>query len=488
MNLRKATFTATRWTTLATVFRVSLQLVQTVVLARLLAPEDFGLMAMAGVATSVAALFADFGLGSALMHFPLPERRTLSTIYWLNLGISCCLALVFGLLAWPVARVFGQADLLPVLWWLSLVFPLGALGQPFRVIAEKNLRFPALARLEIAAALSGFIVALVVAVSGGGVFAFVAGSLTMAAASSVLAWLLLSSEIRPAREFSVPRARPFLLFGLHRVGGELWNTLLTQTDIFVAGLHATTPAGVAFYAVPREQCLRISNSIVNPVVTRVSLPVMAKLQQEPAALRSVYLQTLRMTASLNFPLYALLALFPDEVVVLLLGAQWIDAGFYLQLFALWGLIRSTGNPSGSLIYGVGLARRGHLWNLAQFVTTVPLLWIAARYGGLNTLAVVMCALQVLVYVLVWRFLILPACGAGFVEYSSQLAPPLLATVLASVLTVISTQQLPSPWKLPIGAILFAALYLVLSWRLNRTWLHAMLELGNPVWKLLPRRR
>ncbi len=167
---------------------------------------------------------------------------------------------------------------------------------------------------------------------------------------------------------------------MHRVGGTLWNTLCLQADVFIAGLYAS-PAGAAFYAVPREQCLRISNTVVNPVVTRVGLPVMTRLKHDPKALRSVYLQTLRMTASLNFPIYLLLALFPEPVVLLLLGPQWHESASYLRVLALWGLIRSTGNPSGSLIYAVGLARRAHLWSLALFAVTVPVLWLAARSGG-----------------------------------------------------------------------------------------------------------
>jgi O-antigen/teichoic acid export membrane protein len=486
VNLRRATFSATRWTTAATVFRAVLQVVQTMILARLLAPEDFGLMAMAGVATAVATLLADLGLGSALMHFPRPERRTLSTIYWLNLGMSICLSLAFALAAWPVALAYGQLGLVPVLWWLSLGFPLGALGQLFRVMAEKELQFRGLARLEIAASLLGFLAALAVAAYGGGVFAFVAGTLATAAAGSALAWLRLSAGIRPALEFSFAGAMPFLRFGLHRVGGNLWNTLSMQADVFIAGLHSS-PAAIAFYAVPREQCLRISNTVVNPVVTRVGLPVMTRLQGDTEALRSVYLQTLRMTASLNFPLYALLVLFPREIVVLLLGEQWLDAATYLRLFALWGLIRSTGNPSGSLIFAVGMARRAHLWNLALLVAIVPPLWLAA-VSGLPALAWTMFVMQAVIYVLAWRFLILPACGASFIEYNRQLAPPFLVTIMAAALTYFATQPLPATIRMPVGAMLLATLYLLFSWKFNAVWLRAMIELADPLVKILSPRK
>lgn len=483
MNLRKATFSATRWTTAATLIRASLQLVQTMVLARLLAPADFGLMAMAGVAIAITTLFSDFGLSSALMHFPRPERRVLSSLYWVHLGLACILALLFSLLAWPAAYLLEQPALGPLLLWLSFSFPLAALGQPFRVLAEKELRFQLLARQEVMAALCSFLVALAVAFTGGGVIALVAAPLTSAATSSVLAWLQLSAGARPLSSFSISLAKPFIGFGLHRVGDNFWTTLQMQSDVFLAGLIAT-PTAVAAYTVPREQCLRISNSIVNPIVTRVGLPVMTRLQDDPTALRSVYLQTLRMTASLNFPIYALLALFSEEVISILLGAQWYDSALYLRIFALWGLIRSTGNPSGSLIYAVGMARRAHLWNFVLFLATVPLLWMAASFGDLTILANTMLAMQVAIFALAWRFLIWPACGASFMEYCTHLAPPFCSIILASIVAFTVTHLMPDQWKLLVGVIFFFTTYFMLSWWINRRWIMAISELLNPLWRAL----
>ena len=479
MSLRKATFSATRWTTASAVVRAGVQLLQTAVLARLLAPTDFGLMTMAGVALAVTALFADLGLSSALMHHPRPDRHTLSTLYWLNLAMACALALLFAIAGWPLAELYRQSALVMVLGWLSLSFPLGALGQQFRVLAEKDLRFKQLAQNEVASALAGFSAALMAAAwLDLGVYALVAGQLVAMATNSALAWLRLSRGLRPLASFRWPLARPFMAFGLHRMGDSFWSTMLMQADVFIAGLFAT-PHAVATYAVPRDQSLKIANTIINPVITRVGLPVMTRLQNDLAALRAVYLKTLRLTASFNFPIYALLALFAEQVVFLLLGEQWHEAAGYLRLFAVWGLIRSTGNPSGSLIYAVGLARRAHLWNLLLCIFTLPLFWLVAKHGGLLALAWTMMVWQAGVYVLAWRFLIYPACGVGFMAYNASIAPPLAAAALASVIAWGVGCLLPSAWRLPIGALVFGCTYLALSWRLNREWITTLLEMLAP---------
>ncbi len=478
MSLRRDTFSAARWTTAATVFRTGVLVVQTAALARLLSPADFGAMAVAAVLISVIALVADLGIGSALMHFPHPDQPTFSTIYWLNLSVACLFAALFALVAWPVARLYSQPELIPVLLGLSLSFPLSAVGQPFRILAEKELLFGKLARQEIFSSAIGFLVALLVAISGGGVYAFVAGMLSSSVTTSVLAWADPGRKFRPGLQFDWSRVHPYLAFGIHRISGNLWNTLSLQADVLIAGLHATA-SQTAFYAVPREQCLRISNTMINPIVARVSLPVMTKVQQDKSALRSIYLQTLRLTASMNFPMYALIALFADQLAALLLGNQWQESAFYLRLFAIWGMIRSTGNLSGSLTLAVGMVGRVHAWNLANFIVTVPLLWITAKSGGLPAMTLALCGLQVVVFFLLWRILILPACGARFAEYLGHLAPAFLSTAVAATLTFLLTLPLAGPWKLPGGIALFGAVYLGLSLLINRAWISAMLELFRP---------
>src|SRR5690554_5915212 len=218
MTLRNATFSAARWTTISAIVRAAMQLLQMAVLARLLAPADFGLMAMAGVAVAIASLFADLGLSSALMHFPRPNRATLSTLFWLNLAFSGLLALLFAVSGWPLAYAYGQPDLVPVLIWLSASFPLAALGQQFRVLAEKDLRFGVLAQNEIAATVAGTVVAVAAAIAGWGVFALVVALLASTAINSLLAWGRLSVGQRPQASFRPLLARPFVVFGLHRVG------------------------------------------------------------------------------------------------------------------------------------------------------------------------------------------------------------------------------------------------------------------------------
>lgn len=461
--------------------KTGLGFVQIAVLARLLTPEDFGLMAIVASIVVILGLFSDLGLGKAIIHHTDISPEQLSSLYWLNLGAALLLMFAMAGVAPVISWLYDDARLVPILMVASLVFPLTAIGHQFRMLAEKELRFSTLAEVEIVAALFGFVCAIAVALAGGGVWAIVTGMLAGAACASVLSWWWLSPGWRPGWHLRVGECRPFLHFGGYSMGETLANTVRMQTDVFIGGL-LFGPAALGLYSLPRDLSLRIA-FIINPIVTRVGFPVMARAQRDTARLKSIYLQTLRMTASVNFPLYLALVLFAEEIVALLFGERWLESAVYLQIFAIMGLIRSTGNPSGSLLYAVGRTRLAFWWNMALLVIIPPIFLIGGLLGGLDGLAMAMLVAQIGVFVPAWWFLVRPLCGAGFVEYLRELLPPLLIALVAGGCAYAAVMGFGHGIaRLALGLTVGAIVYLALSVRFNRPWVAAMREL------LLPGRR
>lgn len=475
MSLRNRTFSAGRWTAGSAFARSGLQLLQVVVLARLLDPASFGLMALATGLIAIASLLADFGVSRAIIYYDDLDQPTLSTLFWLNLGLGLLMGLALAVCAPWIASLYHQPPLTHVLLAISPVLPLTAAGQQFCVLAEKELHFSTLAQNEIAAALLGCGVGIVSAYSGAGVYSLVIAALVTAAAGSLLAWWRLSGNHRPSFHFHPARVGSQLRMGSYLVGENATSTLIRQADVFVGGL-VVPAAALGLFSLPRDLSLRLA-LVINPIVTRVGFPLMARLKNDRTSLRNVYLQTLRMTASVNFPLYVFLGAFAPDVVRLLYGPRWGGAAVLLRILAGWGLVRSIGNPVGSLLYAVGRARSALFWNLLQLGVLPVFYFLAARAGGVKGLSLSLLAGQLALLLPAWRFLVFPHCGMPLKEFALALLPPCVAALVAGTVSMLAAAAAEGVVpRLAIGGTVGALVYVGLSWWMNPIWVSSMRSL------------
>lgn len=474
MTLKQKTFSAVRWTTFSMLSKAVLMLLQMAVLARLLTPGDFGLMALVAAVIAFAQIFSDMGISNAIIHHQKISQESLSSLYWVNVVASVVLMLLLMLLSPFVAAWYHEPRMLNILMWVSTSFLISALGQQLRVMAEKNLRFQQLAIIELAASLIGFVVSVSVAISGGGVYALVAGMLTSAIMATVLYWWVLAEGWRPMWRLRISEISEFMGFGAYMVGFSLTNTVNLQADVLIGG-RVLGANSLGAYSLPKDLSLRLA-MIINPIVTRVGLPVMAKAQGDKAQLKGIYLKTLLMTASVNFPLYLMIAVFAPEIVAIMFGAQWQDSVPLLRILAIWGLVRSTGNPAGSLVFAMGRAKLAFWWSLGLMVFLAPTYWVGAQYG-IQGLALAMLISMLAIPLPQWFIVIRPLCDAGFVEYFKQLAIPLAMSVLAAVVGyVVALPFEASLLRLTAGGLAGGATYLLLSRKLNKAWFVAIAEL------------
>jgi O-antigen/teichoic acid export membrane protein len=475
LNLKQQTFSAVRWTTFAMVFKSGLQFAQVAVLSRLLAPTDFGLMAMVLAVMVFVQVFTDLGVSNAIIHHQDISANQLSSLYWLNVTVGAVLMLTLMAFSGGLgALMFNQPDLQPVLFSISASILLVAAGQQLRVMAEKSLRFTILAKVEIAAALAGFIAAIWWAWISPSVYALVAGVMVNSLVQTLLLWLFAADGWRPAFRLRLSEIRHFLNFGGYMMANNFINSFNAQADVLIAG-RLFPAATLGIYSLPRSLSLSVAGSI-NPVITRVGLPVMAKAQHDKSVLKSIYLKTMRMTASINFPIYIALAVFSKETVVLLFGLQWTEAAPLLVYLAIWGMFRSCGNPVGSLLLAVGRADLSFKWNLALLFVIPPALW-ASSHWGIAGLAIAQAALMATLMIPAWYFLVWPHCGARAGEYAQSMLGPLAAALLAVALAYLAVAGLTMPhWRLCAASAVAIPLYFAMSYLFNREWLIAMRQM------------
>lgn len=487
MNLKQQTFSAVRWLTFVAIFRAGLQILQVAILARLLAPEDFGLMAIIAAILSFLAVFADMGISSAIIHHKNITQQQLSSLYWLNVLTGFVMMVLLAATSPFIANFYHDSRLTLLIILASSNFFISALAQQLRVKAEKELKFSSLARIESIAVVAGFIAAVVMAYKGLGVFSLVGANVISTLLTSLLSWGILANGWYPQFRLRLGEISEFLHFGAYMVGSNIANNIIMMADIFLGGRLLGT-ADLGLYSLPRNLCLQVQ-SLINPIVTRVGFPMMSRVQNDPVQLKTIYLKTLRMTTSINFPLYIGMAVFAPEIVAILFGGKWLGSVDILRIVAIWGLLRSTGNPVGSLLLAVGKARLSFKWTVMVVLFVPWVLWWGSHYGVIG-MALGLVGLQLVLLVPGWYFLVRPCCKASLIVYLKQLVIPLWICLVATIVGYFAVEQIeaillqfsvglavPSVLiRLSVGLSVSVIAYIGISCFFNKEWTNSMLQL------------
>jgi lipopolysaccharide exporter len=307
---------------LATAVTAVLQFGMTAVLARLLTPTAFGLIAFAGVFLRFVSYFAKAGITEALVQKPKLSRADIRAAFTLSTGLGLVFSLV-AVVASPIAAAVGQDPaLIPVLRWLALGLLIHSLGAPSTALLRRDLRFKSLAGIDVASYIIGyFVVGLTLAITGAGVYALVGATLTQAAVAVLCSYVMVQHSIVPTS--SRDSYRDILSFGARVSVVGFFEFLKFNLDTLAVGRWAgTAQLGVYNRAnlladLPAE---RLTSGF-----SHVLFPSFSAIQHDRERLRSAYLSAVGMAAAVILPLNAGMAVAARELVLVLLGAQWLAA-------------------------------------------------------------------------------------------------------------------------------------------------------------------
>jgi O-antigen/teichoic acid export membrane protein len=306
------------------------------------------------------------------------------------------------------------------------------------------------------------------------VYALVGGSIVTTLSITLSAWIFLANGWRPRWQFSLEDVKPYLGFGTALVGNNLVNRVNLNIDLLLGGRLLGADL-LGLYSVPRNLILQIQ-FVVNPIITRVGFPLIAQIQHDIARVRSVYLQTLNMTASTNAPLYMAIVFFAADIVQVLLGRDWGGSVEFFKILAVWGFLRSTGNTVGSLLLGMGRADLSLKWNIGLLFVVPPALWVGSQFGT-HGLAWTLLALSAALYIPGWLILVRPLCHAGLLKYAlASFKPMALAICAFAIGHALAQQGGDALVRLLIGLPTSALIYLAFCYWWNRAWLRALHEL------------
>ncbi len=352
--------------------RIALQLVAVVVLARLLTPHDYGLLAIVLVVVGLGEIFRDFGLTSATIQAPELSSGQRDNLFWLNTLIGAGLAVLMLLASWPLGALTGQPELVGMAQWLSLLFLLNGVATQYRASLMRELRLRSLAIADVAASAIALAAAILAAMLGAGYWALVVqqlGNGLVALAGVVVAgrWV--------ARPYSREhRVRELVTFGWNLVAANLVQYAARQIDtVLVAARFGTASLGL--YNRAYQVVVSPLRQVRSPLQS-VALPVLSRVQQDQPRFETyVAAAQLALGYLLGIPL-AIVAGLAGPVVAIMLGGAWAEAAPLLRMFAIAGLLTTLSYVG----YWVYLAR-GLGKQLLQYTIVTAVIKIVCVAAG-----------------------------------------------------------------------------------------------------------
>ncbi len=428
-DLRGAVMNGLLWKIISVVVKQGSRVVVGIVLARLLTPDDYGLAALVLVFSSLIYIFSDLSLGAALVQRKTITERDRSTVFWVSVAAGAVCTVTGIAVSGLVADFYREPAVQPLFIAVSFSFLIVSLGVTQEALLTRAMSFRALELRQMAAALIGATVAIVIAARGGGAWAIIVQQLVVVGVATTLIWFV--SAWRPHMLFSTESVRDLGTFGGNVFGTRMVYYLNRNADNLLIG-RFLGPAALGAYSLAYNVILLPFSQVAGPL-EQLLYPAFSRMQDETARLREAFLRVNRLVCTINTPLLLGVAVLADQFVPVVLGDQWHSAIPVIQILAVVGVAQSVQALNGSVLQ----ARDRTDWLLryslvftgvtvAAFVAGVPF----GIVGVAVSLAIASCFLEPLYAVITARAMEMPV-----LDIARNLWPPVQASLLMAIAVV-----------------------------------------------------
>lgn len=375
-DLKSKAIKGLSWSFIGQIIKQVFQFIINVVLAHLLLPADFGLVAMAGVFINFASIFADMGVSSALIQRKHVTEDHWSSAFWLNIIFGLLLTGFFCLCSPLIAHFYHREELSSIIFFLSFNFFLSSFTIVQQSLLTKNMEFYSLMVRDILAVFLSGVVAIYLAFTGWGVWSLVVQMLVSTLLNNLFLWG--SSSWRPKFIFSVTSLKDFFFFSTNLTGFQVVNYFARNLDQMLIGKFLGSEI-LGYYSLAYKlMMLPLQN--ISWVLSKVMFPVLSKVHDDVERLQRAYIKMLRSISILTFPLMTLLYVLAPELIRVLYGEKWSAVSDLIRILSFCGMFQSLGTISGLIYQSVGKTniqlRMGIINTLIIFVT----LSVCINYG------------------------------------------------------------------------------------------------------------
>lgn len=437
----------------------------TVLLARILSPDDFGLVAVVLAIIGIGGLLQDLGLSAATIQRATITQAQISAMFWINAAVGLTATLAGVALSPTIAWFYQRPELANLAAALSLTFAMSGLCVQHNALLQREMRFADKARIGLTSTAISGIASVVLALRGAGAWALVAQSLIGSALSMLLIWRV--SEFRPTAFRWSRDAREMTGFGARFLAFRTLGYAAHNLQVVLIGRELGMASAALFtrgYFLSRQAL-----GYANDTGSQLANSTLPRLVGEPARLRSLYLRCLNVMFLVTAPIAAACGFFGDDIIALLFGAKWRTSGEVLKVMGLGMTLQPLLFSTGWIYFAYGnmngLVRWGAFgWLVMIAASVVGLQWgVIGVAWGWSLGIVALC---------------LPCCHYAFVGRPVSIAdalrtvwPPLAAALAAAVAAMFAARVIPLDsvyLRMPLIAAVMSACYLaLLIWPLGQ---------------------
>jgi O-antigen/teichoic acid export membrane protein len=414
--------------------QVCIATASTMVMARLLTPRDYGMIAMITAVTGFIALFKDLGLSMATVREAQITHEQVSTLFWINVALSGVVMLVVMALAPVIVWFYGEPKLLPLTLVMSLGFVLSGLCGQHGALLRRQMQFGTLALIDILQLVVSVTVGIATALTGAGVWALVYMPLSGGLFNAVALWVVCRwRPSLPARRAGV---QGMLVFGANLTGFNILNYFARNADNLIVGRFLGS-GQLGLYSKAYALLMLPIQQITWPL-SAVGIPALSHLQNDRERYRHYYYRAISAIAFATMPLVALLAALSEDIIRIVLGEQWVGASILFKVLAFAAFFQPVMGTAGWVYVSLGQTGRMFKWALISMPITVSSFIVGVFWGALGVaVSYTICYTVVLMVPTLWftcRYS--PVCVSGF--FNALYRPAAVSLIMYAAVELLQT--------------------------------------------------
>ncbi len=356
-----------------------LSILSTMVLARVLSPKDFGLLAMVTAVTEFARSFRELGLGTLTVQREKITQEEVSTLFWINLAGAIVITSLIVLIAPGLVWFYGESRIFSICIALSLVFLINGLAVQHRALLERQMKFGSLGLINVISNLAGFSFAIALALHGYGVWALVASELLSAGFYTIGTWLCYRWVPGP------PNLRldlkSMLRFGADVSAFDVFQYLSRNVDRLLIGRYWGAYSLGLYAKIYQIAMMPIEQ--IRIVFWDIGFSPLSALQSDADRFRTFYGKLVSIMALFYMPIVVLLIIKPESVILLLLGEKWLNGRLILRIIAIGGFFRPIIATFQLVMITCDKTRRYLKWGIISGIMMVISFGIGIRWGAIG---------------------------------------------------------------------------------------------------------